>query len=225
MVWGDEESRGAEHEVRGMHLMPQGLLSAFRAGHIGSAEEQGAKRRPHFCRHVCSRCCRPHALVAGGELVGSYEILHCRFSDAFEVLPEASSLYRRTDALQHFEPADRVAKHRQDLRICEARRGAGFVRGLVSGQHVLHLFHINEPACDFFEEHGSLSLQVGSAIAEPPVHRGNRVGARVVCTERLIDRHSKSCRRYKATGSGSNCCLLDFHGSFPAQILCDMLHV
>ena len=205
--------------------MPQGLLSAFRAGHIGSAEEQGAKRRPHFCRHVCSRCCRPHALVAGGELVGSYEILHCRFSDAFEVLPEASSLYRRTDALQHFEPADRVAKHRQDLRICEARRGAGFVRGLVSGQHVLHLFHINEPACDFFEEHGSLSLQVGSAIAEPPVHRGNRVGARVVCTERLIDRHSKSCRRYKATGSGPNCCLLDFHGSFPAQILCDMLHV
>ena len=42
MVWGDEESRGAEHEVRGMHLMPQGLLSAFRAGHTGGAEEQGA---------------------------------------------------------------------------------------------------------------------------------------------------------------------------------------
>ena len=48
MVWGCEESRGAEHEVRGMHFMPQALLSFFRAGHIGSAEEQGAIRRPHF---------------------------------------------------------------------------------------------------------------------------------------------------------------------------------
>ena len=48
MVGGCEECRGAEHEVRGMHFMPQALLSAFRAGHIGSAEEQGAIRRPHF---------------------------------------------------------------------------------------------------------------------------------------------------------------------------------
>ena len=78
-----------------MHLMPQGLLSAFRTGHRGSAEEQGAKRRPHFGRHIWSRCCRSYGLGASGELVGSHEFLHCCVSDVFQVVPEASSLHRR----------------------------------------------------------------------------------------------------------------------------------
>ena len=42
-------------------------------------------------------------------LDGSHEFLHCRSSDALEVLPKASSLNRRTDALKHLKPANSVA--------------------------------------------------------------------------------------------------------------------
>ena len=91
--------------------MSQALLPALRARNVGSAQEQGAKCRPNFSRHVCSRCSRPGGLVAGGELVGSHEVFRCRLSDGFEVLPEASSLHRRTDASQHAESADSVGQH------------------------------------------------------------------------------------------------------------------